>query len=271
VKRFLPSVAALSVVLAACTGAPSPNAGAPDPDLVLLKHTIEPGVCETTMRLFFALKNPRQTPLRLLRVESTVTQNGTPIDTTMAPIDLLLQPTDEAAFDVAVAIPRGACKRPSSQAASLPVSNADHIEVVGKIFATSGEELVFEFEDTDDMPLERDLELKLSLRGQRADKGRIELYAVLNIYNPNGFGLTVDLVTYEVRVGGRLIAQGIALEHDRLRDLAKAVKEVALDIDMTEPAMASLLKSGKLSYEIEATVKIGDSERKTRQNGAFSF
>jgi len=258
-------------LLAACAASSQPVAAVPDPDFVLLEHAIEPGMCEAKMRLYFVMKNTRQTPLRIDRYEANVVQNGSPLSTHAGELALILQSQDEASFDVSVPIPRGACKQPSAMPASLSTGGTDRIDVKGRLFAVSGDEVVFEFEDFETLQAERRLELQAELRGQRYDRGRVELYAVFQLYNPNGYGVSVEDVSFKVRLDGRVVAESRTFEKERLRDLARASREVPLDINADDPAIATLIKLGKIPYDIETTLHIGETEHVQTERGEFSF
>jgi LEA14-like dessication related protein len=256
------------LALVACEPAPPPPVvKPPDPELTLTKKVLEAGVCETRMRLTFSLKNSRSETLRVAKWEADVVINDAPPIKQEKTIELKLFSQDEATFDVPLSVDRG-CG--TSQPVTPGETNAvDRVKVKGQIFAVAAEDLVFEFEDSFELQTPKQPVLDAELRGQKYDYGRVDMYLVFTLRNPNGFSLLVDDVTYKLKLGSEVVAQGEVMAGERVRDNAKARREIP--IEMPKQATQELMRRGKIDFSVEATLNLGGSPKPYSKSGTFSF
>ena len=263
----------LLCALAACQPAPPPPvARPPDPELTLTKKVLEAGVCETRMRLTFNLKNRRSDTLRVAKWEADVLLNDAPAIKQEKTLELKLYSQDEATFDVPLTIDRG-CNNASSQPAksadgTLPT---DRVRVKGQIFAIAGEDLIFEFEDSFELQSPKTPELSAELRGQKYDFGRVDMYLVLTLSNPNGFAVLVDGVTYTLKLGGEIVAQGEVMSSERVRDNSKSRVEVPVNLQQKSTVSQELFRKGKIDFAVEASISLAGASQPYSKSGTFSF
>ncbi len=233
----------------------------PDPELSLLEHRLEPGTCESRLRLFFALHNPRSTPWQLERWEVSVHNGETAITQEAGPLALSVAPGEKRTFDLALAVPR--C-REATQA-------MERLSLTGRLFSAAPEELVFEFEDSESLPAYKVPEIQLELRGHRSDDGRVELYLSFALYNPNSYGVAIEALEYSVQLAGQPVAAGRALENERLPHLARTTREIPLDLGAGTAVASALLRKGRTPYEVDTTLIVGDGRKLEKRSGVFSF
>lgn len=263
--------------LAACEPkAPAPVAKAPDPELTLTKKVLEAGVCETRVRLTFNLKNRRKDTLRVAKWtaevkinEQTTTQEKT--------LELKLFSQDEATFDVPLSVDRGC-----SQAASRPadatketskdgVQPVDAIHIKGQIFAVADEDLIFEFEDSFELQTPKTPELVAELRAQKYDYGRIDMYLVFTLHNPNGFTVLVDNVVYKLKLGSEIVAQGETMVGEKVPNNHKSRVEIPVELAVKKGVGSDLFKKGKIDFNVEAKLNVAGMTEPYSKSGTFSF
>jgi LEA14-like dessication related protein len=270
--RLLPIVCALiAFVPAACErqAEPPPVVKPPDPELTLTKKVLEAGVCETRMRLSFSLKNKRQEALRIARWEATVQLNDKEPVVQEKSLELKLNSQDEATFDVPLAIDRGCGNHVKPDAQN--VQPVDTVKIKGQVFATGIDDVIFEFEEAFELQSPKAPELVADLKGQKYDFGRVDMFLVLTLSNPNGFALLVENVTYKLKMGGEIVAQGEVLTTERVKDNSRSRIELPISLEPKGAITQELMKKGKIDYGVEATIFVAGSEQPYSKSGTFSF
>lgn len=263
----------LTLVLLACEPkAPPPEVKPPDPELTLTKKALEAGVCETRVRLTFNLKNRRPETLRLARWQADVMINNQKAVAQEKSLEIKLFSQDEATFDVPLNIDRG-CNAGSQPVAPAKdgVQPVDVVSIKGQIFAVANEDLIFEFEDSFELQTPKTPVLDASLRAQKYDYGRIDMYLVFTLKNPNGFSVLVDGVSYKLKLGSEIVADGEIWSGERVRDNAKASVEIPVDISSKKAVNLELFKKGKIDFTIEATLNLAGAPQPFSKSGTFSF
>lgn len=248
---------------------PPPVVKPPDPELTLTKKVLEAGVCETRMRLSFTLKNKRQETLRIARWEAKVQLNDKEPVLQEKALELKLNSQDEATFDVPLTIDRGCGS--SSKPDAQNVQPVDNVKVKGQVFATGSDDMIFEFEEAFELQSPKAPELVAELKGQKYDFGRVDMFLVLTLSNPNGFAMLIENVTYKLKMGGEIVAQGEVLTTERVRDNSRSRIELPISLEPKGATTQELMKKGKIDYAVEATIFIAGSEQPYSKSGTFSF
>lgn len=294
--RWLPLV---FVICSCAPPPPPPVVKPPDPDFVLTKRVLETGNCQLTARYTFSLKNLRSQALRVSRWEAAVTTNGEAPQTQDKSLELMLTSQDQTTFEIPVVIDRR-CERlqpqsneqshaqvsdqasslpstlPASAEASEPALRAplpafDKVHVEGQLFALAPDELVLAFDDDLDLPGLKPPEVSAHLSAQRYDFGRIDMFLVITLDNPNGFALLINEVGYEVKLAGTSVQFGSALRQEKVREASRSKVEIPLELDQKSPAVAELMKSGRVEFTINLNLAFGALQLPKRHSGTFSF
>lgn len=260
-KRLLPLVFAC----VACEPAPPP-ALAPDPELTFLGHTIEAGLCTTTIALAFSLTNPRAQALTLRHWSAQITRDGQALPVREGALDITIASKGQAKVSLPVKVTR-TCG--AGFAASQPIEN---LLLSGKMLGTAGSEVVFEFEDKLDLPTPKMPELSVDTTAQHYDEGRVEVVFTIKLRNPNPFPLLIDDFTYHMLVGGIDAVSGEAWTNET----AEAQSVVSFDAPVRiEPQDKSplgvLLRKPSFHYDLDAHLQAVGNDYPMRTLGEVRF
>ena len=258
-KRFLP------LALVACVSAPPP-AVVPDPELTFLGHTIEAGLCTTTVQLGFSLSNPRAQTLALTRWNVQVTRDGTALPPQDGPLDLQIVSKDQAKVTLPVKVTR-ACAAGFASARAI-----ENLQLAGKMFGNTGSEVVFEFEDKVELQSPKMPELSVDTTAQHYDEGRVEVVFNIKLRNPNPFPLLIDGFTYKLLVSGLEAASGEAWSAETAGPKSVVSFEAPVKIDPQDKGpLAALLRKPSFHFDLDAHLQASGANYPMRTLGDVRF
>jgi len=258
VKRFLP------LLLVACHT--PPPVVIPDPELTFLGHSIEAGLCTTTIPLAFSVTNPRVQALTLTRWNVQVTRDGTALPPQEGALEVQVAAKDEAKVSLPVTVKR-ACGAGFVSAA--PVEN---LQLSGKMFGSAGSEVVFEFEDKLELTTPKLPELSVDTTAQHYDEGRVEVIFTIKVRNPNNFPLLIDSFTYKLLVSGLDAAAGDAWGSETAGAKAVVSFEAPVRIEPQDKSpLAALLRKPSFHFDLDAHLQASGMDYPMRTLGDVRF
>lgn len=260
-KRFLP----LIFVAAACHPTPPPTV-VPDPELTFLGHSVEAGLCTTTIQLAFSLTNPRAQTLALTHWTAQVTRDGQALPVQDGTLEVQIGSKDQGKVILPVKVTR-ACE--TGFAAAHPIES---LQLSGKMLGSAGSEVLFEFEDKLELTTPKMPELSVDTTAQHYGEGRVEVVFNIKLRNPNPFPLLIDGFTYRLLVSGVDAASGEAWSSETAEAKSVVSFEAPVRIEPQDKTpLAMLLRKPSFHYDLDAHLQAGGTSYPMRTLGEVRF